>query len=291
MKYLSIITITLILLSCSGAKQVVENTTKIKTDVEVETLTEVTSEEIETLTEAEVETVTSSETIEITTEIETDSIFYVNPIVSHDTWDGLLKKHVSNEGNVNYNGFKKDRKELKSYIEFLSGYYNDEWSYEHKIAFWINAYNAMTVDLIIRNHPTKSIKDIKNPWDQRLWKIDNKWYNLNEIEHKILRKMNEPRIHFGIVCASFSCPKLQNEAFTASKLDQQLTKAAKEFLADKKRNNISKNAIELSKIFKWFKKDFEHDGSLINFINKYSEIEVSSNAKKNYKAYNWDLND
>ena len=77
------------------------------------------------------------------------------------------------------------------------------------LAFWMNAYNALTIDLILRNYPVDSIKDIKNPWDQRLWKLGDKWYNLNQIEHDILRKMDEPRIHFGIVCASFSCPKLQ----------------------------------------------------------------------------------
>ena len=103
--------------------------------------------------------------------------------------------------------------------------------------------------------------------------------------------MNEPRIHFAIVCASESCPKLQNTAFTAENLEEQLTKATQEFLADTSKNEISENEIKLSKIFKWFKKDFEQDGSLIDFLNKYTAIEISDKAKKSFKDYSWDLND
>ena len=103
--------------------------------------------------------------------------------------------------------------------------------------------------------------------------------------------MNEPRIHFAIVCASVSCPKLQNTAFIASNLDEQLTNATKEFLADTSKNELSKEKIKLSKIFKWFKKDFEQNGSIIDFLNQYSEVTISSSAKKIYKDYNWNLND
>ena len=103
--------------------------------------------------------------------------------------------------------------------------------------------------------------------------------------------MNEPRIHFAIVCASVSCPKLQNTAFTASSLDIQLTNATKEFLADTSKNELLENSIKLSKIFKWFKKDFEQDGDLIDFLNQYSDVEISSSAKKSFKDYNWNLND
>ncbi|MDC1365318.1 DUF547 domain-containing protein [Algibacter sp.] len=120
---------------------------------------------------------------------------------------------------------------------------NDSCTKEDKLAYWINAYNVLTVDLILRHYPIKSIKDIKKPWDQRYWKLGDKWYNLNEIEHQILRKMNKPRIHFAIVCASFSCPKLQNKAFEPANLYTQLSNATKSFLSDSKRNSISENNI------------------------------------------------
>jgi len=213
----------------------------------------------------------------------------------HELWDELLQKHVSNDGKVNYKSFKTEHNKLLDYIYCLSlmheSKYFESFSKTKKIAFWINAYNALTIDLILRNYPLESIKDIKDPWDQKLWKFDDEYLSLNDIEHNILRKMNEPRIHFAIVCASESCPKLQNIAFTAENLEEQLNKTTQEFLADTSKNEISENEMKLSKIFKWFKKDFEQYGSLIDFLNKYTAIEISNKAKKSYKDYSWDLND
>lgn len=212
---------------------------------------------------------------------------------SHEMFDNLLKKHVSNDGKVNYKGFKKDWLKLQTYIAYLGENMPVEtWSKNEKLAYWINAYNAFTIDLILDSYPAKKgIKKIRKPWKQRRWKIDGKWYNLDEIEHDILRKMDEPRIHFAINCASFSCPPLLNEAFTAEKLEQQLTQVTKDFVTDTKRNTITKNNLEISKIFKWFSKDFEQEGSLIDFLNKYSTIKISNDADIDYKDYDWSLNE
>ncbi|GAA4238630.1 DUF547 domain-containing protein [Postechiella marina] len=210
----------------------------------------------------------------------------------HKDFNTLLQKYVSKNGLVNYKALKTKRAHLLSYITYLGqNTPENSWSKEDKLAYWINAYNALTIDLILRHYPVKSIKDIKKPWERRFWKLGNKWYNLNDIEHNILRKLNEPRIHFAIVCASFSCPKLSNIAYTASNIDAQLTTATKDFLADAKRNYISKNSIELSKIFQWFIKDFKQSGNLIDFLNQYSHVKISAKARKTYKDYNWSLNE
>ena len=293
MKYLQLIVLTLFIVSCSTTKRVKETTTKETT------LKETTKVVI--IKDSIIENATSAETFSEVKEISEDTISSISKTIikkniveyfDHDIWNSLLQKHVNTKGNVNYNGFKTDWKLLLSYIESLSKTMpSDLWTKDDKLAYWINAYNAMTIDLILRNYPIKSIKDIKDPWNQRYWKLGNKWYNLNEIEHDILRKMNEPRIHFGIVCASFSCPKLQNEAFVASNLERQLTHATKEFLNDSKRNEISENDINISKIFQWFSKDFKQNGDLIDFLNKYTNITISAKAKTNYKDYNWDLNE
>jgi len=212
--------------------------------------------------------------------------------LDHKLWSELLTKHVSESGEVNYKSFKKDSVKLKDYISYLAkNTPSDSATKNEKLAYWINLYNVLTVDLIVRNYPIKSIKDIKNPWKQRLWETANLSYNLDEIEHDILRKMNEPRIHFAIVCASISCPKLQNKAFKANTLDAQLTKATKAFLADNTKNEITKNQLNLSKIFKWFRKDFETNGTVIDFINQYTSTTISKDAKINYKDYNWNLNE
>ena len=297
MKNLIIVLIAIVLTSCCSTKRVVENEAKTESTKEIAQVTTVETpesiEQTETIeTEVQETIIEEPDTTAPPEFIEVEETTTSVEAFNHDSWNNLLKTHVSNNGNVNYKGFKLNRKALKGYITSLSNNIpNDTWDKEDKLAYWINAYNAMTVDLIVRNYPTKSIKDIKDPWDQRLWKLGDKWYNLNEIEHQILRKMDEPRIHFGIVCASFSCPKLQNEAFTASNLEEQLTKATKEFLSDNARNNISQNSVKLSKIFKWFAKDFKTNGSLIDFINKYSDVSVSKKARKSFKDYNWDLNE
>jgi hypothetical protein len=212
--------------------------------------------------------------------------------VDYSLWNSVLQDHVSNEGQVDYKALQSNSINLDNYLKLLSKTSPDtSWSKQQSLAFWINAYNAMTINLVLRHYPLKSIKDIKNPWGQRIWRIGDKLYNLEDIEHQILRKMDEPRIHFAIVCASISCPKLQNEAFQASKIDTQLTKATKEFLADTNRNNISKYSLELSKIFQWFSKDFKQNGSLIDFLNQYADIEISDKAKIKFKDYNWNLNE
>tara|TARA_R110000868_G_scaffold28241_21_gene106216 strand:- start:3570 stop:4274 length:705 start_codon:yes stop_codon:yes gene_type:complete len=212
--------------------------------------------------------------------------------LDHSLWTNFLEKHVSDEGNVNYKTIKTNPESLNSYIQNVSKSIPDEsWSKNETLAYWINAYNALTIDLILRNYPIKSIKDIKKPWQQRLWKLGEKWYNLDDIEHQILRKMDEPRIHFAIVCASVSCPKLLNEAYSADKLEHQLTKATRDFLSDHSKNSISEKSLELSKIFKWFSSDFTKSSSLINFLNLYSDIQISENATIKFKDYNWKLNE
>ena len=220
------------------------------------------------------------------------SVFMYAQNFDHSKWDAILREHVNHQGSVDYNTIKNNTTELDTYLSELSKTSpTDNWSKNEKLAYWINAYNAFTVKLIIDNYPVKSIKDIKQPWDQKFIEIGDKTMSLNYIEHDILRKMNEPRIHFTIVCASISCPKLQNTAFEASKIETQLTKATKEFLADTSKNSLSQNSIKISKIFQWFAKDFKHDGTLIEFLNLYSETQISDKAEKSFTDYNWRLNE
>jgi len=214
------------------------------------------------------------------------------PSINHSKWNSLLQKNVSKAGNVNYKGFEQDSKQLQAYLAELAGNVpNKSWSKNATLAYWINAYNAYTVQLILNNYPTKSIKDIKDPWGKKFFTLGTKKYSLEEIEHEILRKMNESRIHFAINCASFSCPNLLNEAYTEAKLDEQLTAAAKRFINDSTKNTITSSKIEISKIFDWFEVDFEQKGSVIDYLNQYSTVKINSKAKVNYKDYNWSLNE
>ena len=294
MREISSILLIFLFISCGSRKRVIDNTPKETSEAAIvkDTITEdIIKVKIAEIKITSVSNDTEDKDIEHLTKQETATLISPEDF-NHSPWNDLLQKHVSKKGNVDYKGFKNSRKELLNYISELGKFTpKDDWNREDKLAYWINAYNAMTIDLILRHYPIKSIKDINNPWEQRFWKLGEKWYNLNDIEHRILRKMNEPRIHFAIVCASISCPKLQNEAYNALSLEEQLTNITKDFLNDPTRNSLSEDNLKLSKIFQWFTKDFKQNGSLIDFLNQYSEVSISNKTKKSYLDYNWNLNE
>ncbi len=212
--------------------------------------------------------------------------------IDHGIWDQLLQDHVKANGRVDYKGFQNDREKLDNYLKMISSQKpSKDWGTDELLAYYINLYNAYTVDLILRNYPVNSIKDINGPWTKEFVKIGDTEISLGGIENSILRKMNEPRIHFAINCASISCPKLMNQAYTAEKIDEQLEKAAREFINSDK-NEISGNLARLSSIFDWYKKDFTRTAkTLVEYINQYSDTKLNSKAKISYMDYNWNLND
>ncbi len=221
---------------------------------------------------------------------------------SHQAWTSLLKKYVNSQGLVNYKGIIQHKSELQSYLDVLSANPpSDKWSKNDKIAYWINAYNAFTVKLIVDNYPVKSIKDIglsvqipfvNTPWQKEFFKIGGEDMKLDEIEHSILRKQfDESRIHFALVCASKSCPKLRTEAYEGSKLSAQLDDQAKDFLSNQSKNIITADKLKLSKYFTWFKGDFTKHSGLIDYLNKYAPLKINSNASISYLDYNWNLNE
>lgn len=219
--------------------------------------------------------------------------------ISHQAWTELLQKYVDADGMVNYQGFKDDDSKFQTYLDLLSANPPaDNWSEEEKLAYWINTYNAFTVKVIADSYPLESIRDlhtipgIKTIWHKAFFKIGGQPASLNQIEHEILRKeFVEPRIHVAINCASISCPILLNEAYTAAKLEDQLTAQMKAFLIQPVRNTITADAVELSKIFKWFEEDFTREGSLIEFLNQYAPVKINSDADIDYNDYDWSLNE
>lgn len=222
---------------------------------------------------------------------------------SHASFDQLLQAHVSEQGKVDYNGFNAEVDKLDAYLTLLSTNPPDRetWSEEEQLAYWINAYNAFTIKLILNHYPVKSIIDIgpklsipivNTVWHLEFFEIGGKPASLDEIEHKILRKeFDEPRIHFAINCASVSCPQLMNQAYSADNLDAQLEQAAHAFINNPKHNTLANKQAELSPLFSWFKEDFTRNGSLVDFINQYIDNHLSKDAKISFKDYNWSLNE
>ena len=220
----------------------------------------------------------------------------------HDIWDALLAENVTEDGLTNYKGFVENKDKLDEYLARLSNNApNPEaWSIEEQLAYWINAYNAFTVKLIVDNYPVESIKDlhpvnipfISSVWHKKFFKIAGEKMNLDHIEHGILRKeFNEPRIHFAINCASISCPVLLNEAYVPEKIEEQLQRQAVNFINDPERNQIGSNEVKLSKIFSWFKGDFTKEKILIDYINQYSKTVVGRGVDIGYLDYDWKLNE
>src|SRR5690606_20024244 len=159
-----------------------------------------------------------------------------------------------------------------------------------------------TIALILENYPVKSIKDIgsgplitfvNSPWDIKFIDIGDEQYDLNNIEHGIIRKdFNDPRIHFALVCAAKSCPELRNEAYTGARLNRQLEEEAIAFINDPDRNRISKGKAIVSKYFTWYAGDFKQNGkSVIDYLNQYAKIKINPDAELDFLEYDWSLNE
>ncbi len=211
---------------------------------------------------------------------------------SHEIWDQLLRQYVSDVGKVNYAGFKKDKPRLEAYLDILrKNPPLENWKRTEKIAYWINAYNAFTVKLVLDNYPLTSMMELDKgkTWDVKRIAISRKTYSLNDIEHSILRfQFKDARIHFALNCAAKSCPPLRNRAWTATHLDSDLDAQARKFINNAAFNSISARRVEVSKIFEWYAGDF---ANLITFLNRYSKVKIAANAKIQFREYDWKLNE
>lgn len=209
----------------------------------------------------------------------------------HSVFNALLNKYVSKAGNVDYAGLKSEVSKLDLYLADLSNNtIADNWSRNEKLAYWINAYNAFTIKLILNNYPLSSIMNLDGgkPWDVKWIQLGSSTYSLNQIENEIIRpQFQEPRIHFAVNCAAKSCPPMANKAFTADNLNALLESRTKAFINNTKYNSISATAPSVSKIFEWYAGDF---GNLIDYLNKYTDVKIKSSANVTYKEYDWALN-
>lgn len=212
--------------------------------------------------------------------------------VDHSAWDQILILNVLDDGMVDYDGVTKDVAVFYDYFRYLCMIAPKEnWSKEEKLAYWLNVYNATAMKMIIDDYPVQSINDLENPWKRKVFKSQGIRYSLDEIEHDILRKFGDPRIHFLLNCASMSSPRLWNRAYTSANINDALENRTKEFINDPQRNQITSNGIKISQVFEWYKEDFDNNGiDVIEFINRYSTVKINTISKENYITYDWSLN-
>lgn len=218
----------------------------------------------------------------------------------HSLFDELLEKYVKN-GRVDYQGIKSEEQKLDQYLALLDATDPEKLSRNEQFAFYMNAYNAYTIKLIVENYPVESIKDLgslfSTPWKKEIVKIGGEVYNLDNIEHDILRpQFQDPRVHFAINCAAKDCPPLYPEAFWADRLDQQLDRSTHAFLNNPEKTYLDGNTLYVSSIFKWFTEDFDNDP--LSFVLKYAEgnfkreLEAKKDSiKVKYLSYDWSLNE
>jgi len=217
---------------------------------------------------------------------------------AHQPFDAVLKAHVS-DGHVNYAGIQQDSR-FNDYIAYLEQAQPRQLATDtEQLAFWINAYNALSIKGIIDGKSPKTLVGRYKFFISTKYPLAGEMTSLNDLEKKIIIPYNESLIHFAIVCASASCPKLLSEAYTAENLQQQMIGNAKAFLNNAEKNQLDVNAkkIHLSKIFKWFKKEFsEKSGSVQQFIAPFIQDEAlvsklqNDGFKVKYLDYDWSLN-
>lgn len=206
-------------------------------------------------------------------------------------YDSLLQKYVSSNGEVKYKALQAERAILDSVVaQFQAVAPQKEWSKNERLAYWINAYNLFTVQLIVNNYPVKKITNLDGgkTWDVKRIEIEGKKYSLNQIENEILRpQFKDARIHFAINCAAESCPPLHNRAFTAENVQSLLDKRTRKFIRSSA-NTLTDSNIKISKIFDWYSSDF---GDIVTFLNKYASVKIKTDAKVEYKEYIWNINE
>ncbi len=223
----------------------------------------------------------------------------------HAAWDALLKKHVvvleqGRASRLDYAGMAQDRPALKQYLGALASVGEGEfeaWTREQRMAFLINAYNAFTVEKILMRYPDlRSIWDFgrifSNPFRDAFFQLLGAPASLDTIEHELLRKRyRDPRIHYAVNCASIGCPMLREEAYVAARLGQQLEEQALRFLSDRSRNRYADGRLEVSRIFDWFREDFEPRDEY--FLRYAQALGIPAGAKPAlvFLEYDWSLND
>lgn len=221
--------------------------------------------------------------------------------VNHEIWADLLGKYVK-PGGVDYSGFKTEEDRLDQYLKVLEDSDPEKLYGNEQYAYYINAYNAWTIKLILSGYPkVGSIKDfgtiLKSPWQKKWVRINGEVITLDDVEHKILRpRFKDPRVHFAINCSAASCPPLRPEPYRGQTLDQQLDDSTRSFVNDENRYRLDGNNLFVSRIFKWFSEDFS-DG-VLGFYLKYAEGNLKEKLaaqrgtlKVKYLHYDWSLND
>jgi hypothetical protein len=230
--------------------------------------------------------------------------------IDHTAWGEFLDAYlvVRDDGAnlVRYAGVSEaDRQALDAYLDKLSGIEISRYSRPVQFAYWVNLYNALTLDVVLDHYPVDSIRDIdispgwfsNGPWGAELIEVEGTQLTLNDIEHRILRPIwQDPRIHYAVNCASIGCPDLRVEPYTADGLDAQLEAAARAYVNDPRGAEVAGGDLTVSKIYTWYQEDFENsDAGVIRHLKRYADaaLEAALDGVSEIadSRYDWSLNE
>lgn len=228
--------------------------------------------------------------------------------IDHSAWDGLLGRYVLiQQAGVNRFNYAEvtasDRSRLQSYLAAMSAIPISVYNRNEQIAFWINLYNALTVEIVLQHYPVDTIRQISfslfssGPWGEKLIKVEDQELTLDDIEHRILRPIwKDPRIHYAVNCAAIGCPNSQPTAYTANNTDAMLDQAAREFINHPRAVSINYSELRVSRIYDWFEEDFGGNAAaVIAHLNQYADATLQGSLKGRKRIgqyhFDWTIND
>ena len=221
--------------------------------------------------------------------------------IHHGEFERLLNKYVNDQGLVNYGAWKQDAADISALDNYLKQFADkiDNAAQENeRAASLVNAYNALVLRWILSGYPIESIWQLKDSFTAKRHDVGGRKVSLDDIEHGTLRPLIGYRAHAVLVCAARSCPPLRRFAYTPEKFEEQDDQSYRAWLAREDLNKFLPNEkrVEISSIFKWFKKDFEKAGGVPKILGLYApesvrEFAASGNYQIKYRPYNWGLND
>ena len=210
--------------------------------------------------------------------------------IDYKLYDEFLKKHVSEEGIVDYDKVLKNMGQINLIASNFSKISpNKSWTKSEIKTFWINVYNVNVIKLFAENYPLKSINYIRDPFQMKFISYDGEKISLDHIQNEILKPLGDPRVLFVLYSTAISCPKLKNAAYSADTLENELNLATNSFINDPSKNNITAKNCSISKIFEWNITDFMGSNTMVSFINTYSNTRISDDTKISFMEYNWNL--
>lgn len=225
--------------------------------------------------------------------------------LDHSEFAAILQKSTTDRGGIlRFDYANADKGAVERYVKKLLSVQPGSLNRHEQLAYWINLYNAATLQVVLDHYPVPSIKEIElegsglfgGPWNAKLFEVNGQRLSLNDIEHGILRPYwKDPRIHYAVNCASIGCPNLLREPYTAANVEERLNQQARAFINHPRGVSVNDDSVQLSEIFRWYRSDFGgSDETILEHVRLYADPELKKSlegvSSVDSYDYDWRLN-